>query len=280
MTPAVIAIVLCAAVLHASWNALLKSGGDRFRSMVIMSIASSIACVPAAFLLPLPHSDCWPAILASAIIHVAYNLFLVRAYAHGDLGQVYPIARGSSPLLVALCAAAFAGEKPSVAALAGIALVSLGILSLARGWSRGASRSGMLVALATGALIAAYTVTDGLGARLSQSPASYAAWLFIIDGAPMPLIYWAVRGGRAPLLEARAEAGKAAAGGIVSLAAYAMVIWAASIGPMGSVSALRETSVVFAALLGRLFLSEDLSPSRLASCMAVALGAILVGHPA
>jgi drug/metabolite transporter (DMT)-like permease len=247
--------------------------------MVVMGIASSLACMPAAVVLPLPQFACWPAILISAVIHVAYNLFLVRAYAHGDLGQVYPIARGSSPPLVTLGAALLARETPSRLALAGITLVSLGIFSLARGWAQGASRSGMRVAFATGALIAAYTVTDGLGARLSKNPASYAAWLFILEGVPMPLIYWIVRGWRTPLLGARAETAKGAAGGLVSLLAYGMVIWAASVGPMGSVSALRETSVVFAALLGRLFLAEDLPARRLASCMPVALGAFLLGRP-
>ena len=278
MTQSVVAIVLCAAILHAAWNALLKSGGDRFRSIVVMSVASSVACVPAAAYLPLPSSASWPAILISAAIHVAYNLFLVHAYAHGDLGQVYPIARGSSPLLVTLGAALLAGETPSAPALAGIALVSLGIFSLARGWTQGVSRSGMRAALATGVSIAAYTVTDGLGARLSQNPASYAAWLFILEGVPMPIVYWAVKGWRAPLLDMRPETGKAAIGGLVSLLAYGMVIWAASIGPMGSVSALRETSVVFAALLGRFFLAEELTAGRLASCAAVALGAVLLGR--
>jgi drug/metabolite transporter (DMT)-like permease len=277
MTPAVIAIVLSAALLHAAWNALLKSGGDRFHAMVIMSVAASMACLPAAAILPLPDPRSWPAILVSAMIHVAYNLFLVRAYAHGDLGQVYPIARGSSPLLVTVGAAALAGEKPSGVALAGIILVSLGIFSLAQRWTKGTSASGMRVALATGVLIAAYTVTDGLGGRLSQNPPSYAVWLFIVEGVPMAVIYWVMRGWRAPLL-AGAETAKAAAGGLVSLLAYGMVIWAASIGPMGSVSALRETSVVFAALMGRFFLAEDLSPRRLASCMAVAAGAVLLGH--
>lgn len=278
MSPLVAALVLAAALMHASWNALLKGGGDRFRGIVVMSIASSAACLPIAVFLPLPRPECWPMILFSAAIHVGYNLFLVKAYQYGDLGQVYPIARGSSPLLVTLGAALLAGERPDLFTLSGIALVSLGILSLARGWASSASATGLGAALATGVLIAGYTVTDGIGGRLSGNPASYAMWLFIIDGMPMPLIYWAVRGSAEPLLKTDMETLKSAFGGIVSLAAYALVIWAASTGPMGAVSALRETSVVFAALMGRVFLAERLTSGRLASCLAVAVGALVLGH--
>lgn len=277
MSPAIVALVLCAAVMHASWNALLKSGGDRLRAITLMSLASGVAALPALFVLPVPAAAAWPALLFSAAVHVAYNLFLVLAYRHGDLGQVYPIARGSSPLLITLAAALLAGETPGVAAFLGIVLVSAGIASLSRGWSAGASRRGLLAALATGVLIAAYSVADGIGGRLSGAPHAYAAWLFVIDTVPMPFIFWAVRGWRAPLVDRSPATWRAAGGGCVSLVAYALVIYAASVAPMGAVSALRETSVVFAALIGRMFLGERLSAARLASCGAVALGAVLLG---
>ena len=277
MSPAIVALVLCAAFMHAAWNALLKGGGDRLRAITLMSLASGLAALPALLVLPLPAAAAWPALLLSAVIHVAYNLFLVLAYRHGDLGQVYPIARGSSPLLITLAAGLVAGERPGAAAFAGIVLVSAGIASLSRGWSAGASRTGMLAALATGVLIAAYSVADGIGGRLSGAPQAYAAWLFVIDALPMPLIFWAVRGWRAPLVDRSAATARAAFGGVVSLVAYAIVIVAASVAPMGAVSALRETSVVFAAVIGRLFLAERLTPARLASCAAVAAGAVLLG---
>ena len=277
MSPAIVALVLCAAVMHATWNAMLKSGGDRLRAVTLMSLASGAAALPFLPVLPLPAAAAWPALLLSAAIHVAYNLFLVLAYRHGDLGQVYPIARGSSPLLITLAAALIAGETPGPSAFLGILLVSAGIASLSRGWAAGASRRGMLAALATGVLIAAYSVADGIGGRLSGAPHAYAAWLFVIDTVPMPLIYWAVRGRRVPLVDGSAATWRAAGGGCVSLVAYALVIYAASVAPMGAVSALRETSVVFAALIGRMFLAERLSPGRLASCAAVALGAALLG---
>jgi drug/metabolite transporter (DMT)-like permease len=165
VTPTVILLVLCAAVLHATWNAVLRSGADRLWSLTVMTVASSIAALPVALLLPLPAAASWPYILLSAALHVGYNLFLVRAYRHGELGQVYPIARGSSPLMVTLGAAIFAGEQLSPLALAGVALVSLGIISLSRG--KGSARPmSIMTALATGGFIACYTVTDGIGARL------------------------------------------------------------------------------------------------------------------
>jgi len=280
MNSFIVALVLGAAVLHATWNALLKNDQeDRLRAITVMSVASgaiSFACLPfCAF----PASDAWPALLLSAVFHVAYNLALVFAYRHGDLGQVYPVARGASPVLIAIAAAAIAGERLHGLAIAGIILVSLGIASLSRGWLAQASWRGLVAALATGALIAAYSVTDGIGGRLSGAPTGYAAWLFAIDAVPMPIIYWLWRGRSAPLVERSRASLLSLAGGAVSLLAYAIVIYAASVAPMGIVSALRETSVVFAAFIGRMFLSERLGFSRLASCGAVALGAILLALP-
>lgn len=277
MSLSVLALVLCAALLHATWNALLKSGGDRFRSIVVMTGAASLAAAPALLVLPVPRQAAWPAVALSAALHVGYNLFLVRAYRHGDLGQVYPIARGSSPLLVTLGAALVAGEQPGLLTAGAIVLVSAGILSLARGWT-GASRAGIATALATGAFIAAYSVTDGVGGRLSGDPIAYSAWLFVLDGVPMVVIFLLMRGWRAPLFDRSRETAMSAVGGLVSIVAYTAIIWAASISPMGPVSALRETSVIFAALIGWLFLGERFSARRLGSCALVALGAILLGQ--
>ena len=277
MSPTIYVLVLCAALLHASWNAILKNGEDHFRSIVLMTAASSLACLPALLRLPVPLRACWPEVALSSALHVGYNLFLVGAYRHGDLGQVYPIARGSSPLLVALGAALVAGEQPGALAVGGIVLVSVGILSLARGWT-GASRKGIATALTTGAFIAAYSVTDGIGGRLSGDPIAYSAWLFVLDGVPMVVIFLVVRGRRAPLVDRSRETLMSAAGGLVSIVAYTLIISAASVSPMGPVSALRETSVIFAALIGWLFLGERFSGRRLGSCALVALGAVLLGQ--
>ena len=169
-----------------------------------MSGASGLASLPALAVLPMPHAASWPAILLSAAIHIAYNLTLVAAYRHGDL-RVRSIRsqRGASPLLVTLGALLLAGERPNASVALGIALVSCGIIGLARGWTRGGSRDGLAIALATGGLIAAYTLTDGIGGRASGSPSAYAAWLFALDAIPMPLVYWCVRGWTAPLVDSR-----------------------------------------------------------------------------
>lgn len=277
MSPWVAGLVLTSAVLHASWNALLKGGSDRLRSVTVMALAASLASAAWAAFLPVPRATSWLCIGLSVALHVAYNLLLVTAYSHGDLGVTYPVARGSSPLLVAAGAATLAGERLDASTLAGIALVCGGIVGLARE-CRGAKRSRVIApAVLTGVTIAAYTVVDGLGSRASGNPWAYGAWLFLALGPAMiPIWAWRRRGngGRVRL---DAESLRSAAGGVVSLAAYAIVIWAASVSPMGPVSALRESSVVVAAVLGWLFLGERLGPWRLAACLVVASGAACLG---
>ncbi|MGU3540459.1 EamA family transporter [Methylobacterium sp. A54F] len=270
MTPLVLAAVMGAAILHAGWNAVLRGGSDRLWSMTLMMVA--IACVSAAAVavLPWPSAASWPYVVASAVIHLGYNLSLVRTYRSGDLGQTYPISRGSSPVLVALGAVVFAHEGVGPVAAAGIALVSGGILSLAVQGRR--LRADFLpAALATGVLIGAYTVVDGIGVRLSGNSLSYAASMFLLWSLSMPPLYWALRG--RPPAYTGTQTLLALAGGLVSLLAYGIVIWAMQHDAMGPVSALRETSVVYAAVIGRLFLGEALSPRRIASCLAVAAGA-------
>lgn len=277
MSAGVIGLVLASAVMHASWNALLKGGGDRLRSVTVMGMVTSAAAAAIVGFLPAPRAESWICLGLSAVLHVGYNLLLVRSYRDGDLGVAYPIARGSSPMLVTLAAAAVAGERLDATAMLGVGLISLGIMALAREGRPGLSARAWLPAIRTGVAIAAYTVVDGLGARRSGDARSYAAWLFLLFGAPMPLILVARRG-RAGAFRIDAEAARSAMGGLVSMVGYAIVIWAASISPMGEVSALRETSVVFAALLGWLFLKERLGWRRLAACLVVAAGAACLGY--
>ncbi|KND59761.1 Permease of the drug/metabolite transporter (DMT) superfamily [Candidatus Burkholderia verschuerenii] len=266
--------VLLAALLHATWNAMLHGNADRFLSMTWMSICIGVVSLAALPFLPMPHAGAWPCIVASGLVHIAYNMALVRAYRSGDLGETYLIARGSSPMLVALGAALFAREHPGVLQIAGIVLVSSGIISLAL--QRGnVSRKGAWAAFVTGATIAIYTVIDGIGVRASGDAMAYTAWMFAFY-LLMPLLFIAMRGAhalRAPLPVVVQNA----AGGLVSIAAYGIVIWAMQYGAMGAVSALRETSVVFAALIGRMFLNEQLSARRLVSCCVIAMGAICIG---
>ncbi|MGN8000454.1 EamA family transporter [Sphingomonas sp. 22176] len=270
-------IVLVAAVLHASWNALLCGGGDRLWSMTIMCIAIAVACALMAPFLPIPARASWGCVALSALLHTGYNLFLVRTYREGDLGQTYPIARGASPLLVSLGAAIFARELPDVLSLTGVLLVSGGIVALAF-QGRAIGRKTLLFALGTGCFIGAYSVTDGLGVRLSGAPLGYTVWMCLSWGLLAPASYIMLRDART-LVRGRQEMLVAAGGGLASLLAYAIVIFAMARGAMGPVSALRETSVVFAAVIGRIFLRERLSRYRIAACLVVATGAVLIGHP-
>jgi len=275
MSGAVIALVLFAALLHASWNALLKSSGDRLGALTLMTIGAGIGAIPLVIWGAMPTAASWPYIILSAILHTGYNLFLIRAYRIGDFSQSYPIARGSSPLLVSLGAALLAGEQMSWWTLLGIVLVSAGIISLAQLKSR-ASLAAPLAAFTTGAFIAAYTITDGIGARLSGDALSYAGWLFVLDSIPLALIYlWQHR--RLPLSTKPGQTLVGLGGGVMSLLAYGIVIWAVTLAPMGTVSALRETSVLFAALIGWLFLGEKLTIRRLSACIVIVLGAIVLG---
>ena len=274
----VVLLILLAAFLHASWNALLRNGADRLWSMTVMCIAVALASMAATPWLPVPLPASWPYGVLSALLHVGYNLFLVRSYRSGELGQTYPIARGISPLLVTLGAALLAGETPGPQALLGIGLVSGGIIALAfRG--RRAALPGLRYALGTGCFIAAYSVVDGLGVRLSGHPMAYTAWMCAGWGLLMPAVFMAWRGPRA-LWQPPASAATFAtafAGGLVSLLAYGIVIQAMALAPMGAVSALRETSVLFAAIIGRLFLGETLSWPRVLACAAIAAGTVLIG---
>jgi drug/metabolite transporter (DMT)-like permease len=272
-------LVLFAALLHASWNAMLHGNRDRFLSMTWMSIAiAAVSTVVVAFV-PWPPDAAWPCIIASGLVHIVYNVSLVRAYRRGDLAQAYPIARGSSPLLVALGAALFAHEAIGPLHALGIAMISGGIISLALGGGS-VSRSGALAALTVGATIAVYTVIDGIGVRsMSGHALAYTAWMFMFYWL-MPVLFVAMRGIDAlltPIRAAPVSIVSSLAGGLVSIAAYGIVIWAMQSGAMGTVSALRETSVVFAVLIGRVFLREAVSKKRWLACVVVAGGAICLG---
>ncbi|MFM0237113.1 EamA family transporter [Paraburkholderia phytofirmans] len=272
-------LVLVAALLHASWNAMLHGNRDRFLSMTWMSIAIAAVATLAILFTPLPASAAWPYLAASGLVHIVYNVSLVRAYRRGDLAQAYPIARGSSPLLVTLGAALFAHEAIGPLHALGIAMISGGIIALAlQGGS--VSRAGALAALATGASIALYTVIDGIGVRLSGGEAlAYTAWMFLFYWL-MPVLFVAMRGLAAlwtPIRAAPIAVASSLAGGLVSIVAYGIVIWAMQSGAMGTVSALRETSVVFAVLIGRVILREAVSARRWLACVVVAAGAVCLG---
>lgn len=272
MSPLVIALVLGSALMHASWNALLRSNVDRLWSIVVMCALCALIAIPACLIFPAPAPASWSFMTISAGLQIVSCLLIVRAYREGQLAVVYPLARGAAPLLVTLGAAAVAGEHLSATGLAGVALVSFGIVAIALGRGRPDAAS-TLAALATGATIATYMVVDGVGVRRSGSPIGYAAVQAVIQGAPMPLIYYGLRG-RWPHVEMTRQLGKMAVGALISVTAYAVVIWAMSLSAMGQVSAMRETSILFAAVIGAVFLKERLTLRRLLGAAMMAGGAV------
>jgi drug/metabolite transporter (DMT)-like permease len=275
MSTSVVLLALFAAVLHASWNAFLRSGADRFWMMTVMNLAITVAAIPVVLIFPVPVADAWPYIIGSSLFQVAYGLLLVAAYRHGELGQVYPIIRGSAPLLVTVGSFFLMGEVLQPLAMLGVLCIVLGIMTLALGKAR-ASGTSMLFALATGVAIAGYSTFDAIGIRVAGERVAYIAWVFILPGILLSAAYMAMRG---PLhIDIRSpETRKAIGGGLVSLLSYGTVLVAYSLAPAGPVSALRETSVVFAALIGWKFLGERLTPRRILACIVVAAGAILIG---
>jgi len=262
--------------MHASWNALLRGGVDRLWSMTVMCLAVAIASVAIALFLAPPAKASWMYAVFSAGLHVGYNLFLVKSYQVGELGQTYPISRGSSPILITIAASVFAGESVAMGAMLGIVLVSGGIISLAFKGRRLAVPS-LPYALGTGCFIAAYSVTDGIGVRLSGAPMAYTVWMCALWGVLMPPVYIGLRGTNSLFAIRRPGFITAFIGGLVSLLAYGIVIYAMSGAPMGAVSALRETSVLFAAVIGYFFLGETLTVRKMLACAVIAIGTIIIG---
>ncbi len=277
MDAVAIGLVLAAAVMHAVWNAVVKVDADRLMTITVV-IATTGLMAPALLLLgPAPAAEAWPYIVLSALLNNAYFLFLIEAYRFGDLSQVYPLARGSAPLLVAGGAAWVVGEHLDAAGLAGVVIISGGIISLIWGthFRSAEQRRAVAFALLTGLMIATYTVVDGIGVRLSGNPAAYIGWLFILNPVPIVIIALARRRGQA-LVFLKTNWRPAAWGGVFNLGAYGLSIWALTIGSMAHVSALRETSVIIAALIGTRLLREPLGLRRVLAAMVVACGVVLI----
>ena len=276
---AVVGVVLLAAVLHASWNALLKDGRDRLVMVVLLDLT---AMVLSALLLPLtswPARASWGLLGLSVLLHTGYKVLLMQSYQVGDLNQVYPLARGTAPLLVAVVAGLFLGERLGPWQLAGLVGVCGGlVLLLERGRPTPRKRPMLALAVATGVAIAAYTVTDGLGVRRSGTDVGYVAWLFLLGGLPIPLYTAATRPGRLAA-GVRGRLGVGVVAGALSLAAYGLVIWAQRRGALAVVAALRETSVLVAALIGTLWFSERFGRRRVVAATLIAAGIVLLNLP-
>ena len=275
MTAGVIAIVLCAALMHALWNALVKGAGDRTVMLGLIALGHVIPGVALALHLPPPAPESWKWIVASTVIHWGYYWLLNIAYRTGDLSVAYPIARGAAPLVIALTAWAALGQGLTPLAWAGIVGISAGIFLLARpGPGQPVHRAGLIAAFGTALTVAAYSVADGIGVRASGQPLSYIAWLFAAEVIVAGFVL-TTRGARL-----RAMGGRVIvigiAGGVISGAAYALALYAKTLAPLGLVSALRETSVIFAALIGVLWFGEGPRRKRLIAAAVVTAGVVLI----
>ncbi|HXI66693.1 MAG TPA: DMT family transporter [Steroidobacteraceae bacterium] len=268
--------MLLSALLHATWNAFLHLSEDRVWLLGMMAIPYLVVSAVGVVVLPMPAPAAWPYIVASVLLEFGYLLALIRAYKSGDFGQIYPIARGLSPMLVFAGALVFAHEALKPLAAIGVALVSIGIVSLA--FRRGMRFSGESVpfALLTGFFISAYSVVDGIGARLAGNGLSYVMWVYLIWNIPQFLLAWRWRGGAKGLFIGRAVVLKGMAAGVLALSAYCLIIEAYRYLPIAMVSALREMSSIFAVVIGWLFMGEKLTRRRIVACALVTLGAVLI----
>ncbi|KWE64952.1 multidrug DMT transporter permease [Burkholderia ubonensis] len=271
-----IALVLCSALLHAVWNAFLHVSEDRLAQLGTMSLPYLAFGIAGAWLLPAPERAAWPYVAASAALEVAYCFTLARAYRSGEFGQIYPIARGLSPLLVSVLAFAALHERPTPFGFAGIVLVSFGIMSLAL--RRGFRFSGESVpyALLTGVFIAAYSICDGIGARVAGSALGYVAWVYLLWSVPQILLVCAMRGGPRSVFGSRDAVRQGVVAGTISLVAYGIVVLAYRHLPVATVSALRETSSIFAVAIGWFAMRERPGAQRLVACALVVAGAALI----
>jgi drug/metabolite transporter (DMT)-like permease len=269
--------VLGAALMHAAWNAIVKVGLDRFSSILLMSIAQGgiAACLLPLF--PVPLAEAWPWVVGSALLHIGYKLFLIRAYEHGDLSQVYPLARGTAPLIVALVGAAFLDESMTGGKWAAVLAIALGVILMSRngGGLERLSRKALGYALGTACFTAAYTLVDGVGARIAATASGYTLWMFSLDACGMTAVAAATRGAGALRRLAPAWRSGVAAGAL-SLGAYWIAIWAFTLAPLALVAALRETSVMFAMLIGVFLLGERANGWRWLSVGLILAGVVLM----
>jgi drug/metabolite transporter (DMT)-like permease len=266
--------VLAAAVTHATWNAIAHGIKDQLLSFALIGVGGIVVAIPLIILAPMPRADCWPYLLGSIVIHVFYNLLLMRCYRLGEFGQVYPLARGTSPLVVTILAAIFVHERLGWPQITGVLVVSAGLATLVLAGRR-PGRAAFLAAVGTGLTIAAYTTVDGVGVRLSGSSIGYIGWLMLLESLCVPMFALARR--REVVLKQRPRillAGLAA--GALSVLAYGLVLWAQTRGALAPIAALRETSVIFGAIIGTLIFREPFGRTRVAATVLVVTGIILL----
>ena len=296
--------VLAAALAHATWNAMAHRIKDQVVSFGLIGVGSVTVAIPLVTLAAVPRGASWPYLLGSVAIHVFYNLLLMRSFTYGDFGQVYPLARGTSPLVVTCLAAVFAAERPTAGQLAGVLVISAGLGTLvltgftggrrARGSGGDSpgkrsvppgasstrrtnppSRAALAAAFGTGLTIAAYTIVDGLGVRLSASPAGYIGWLMLLESLCVPA--WALARRRREIrVLPRGIVASGLAAGALSVLAYGLVLWAQTRGALAPIAALRETSVIFGAIIAAVFFKEPFGRTRILAATLVAAGILVL----
>ncbi len=277
MSATVFMVVLGAALLHASWNGMVKHSSDKFLSMSAMVMGHTPFAVVLLIYAPTPDVASWGYIVAGALLHTGYQLFLLYSYRIGDLTQIYPIARGAAPLIVAFVSVVFLGVQFGQLQLLGIAAIGIGIMSLVmvrRGTGLG-NRNAGLMALATGCFIAAYSLVDGTGARLAGTAWGYYGWLSIINSAVFFAIMLYLKPSALKRVVGQGRKLAVLAGG-GSFMAYGLVTWAFTQAPIALVTALRETSIVFALLIGVVVLKERVNLAKVVSVALSIFGAMLL----
>ena len=276
LTPLIVVIVIGAGALHATWNAIAKQVDDRLMAFAWIGVASTVGGGLGLVLTGLPYRAAFGFAIASAIIHIGYDLALMNSYRLGAFNQTYPIARGTSPLIVAVGAYFLANEHLSAAVLLGVVTLAVGLISLAFSAGRLSRQDLPAVgeAVLTGLTIAAYTIVDGLGVRRAHDPWAYVALLFLLQG-PSMTVAAAIRRPASAWRDTRTIGRGLLAGGLC-VVAYGIVLWAQTRAPLAEVAAIRETSVVFAALIGVAALGEAFGRRRVAAAVVIATGIVLI----
>ncbi|MFT8783701.1 EamA family transporter [Acetobacter syzygii] len=267
-------VILFAALLHALWNTLVKSAPDKFLTTTLVTASATLLAVVLLPFLPAPLAASWPYIVLSAVLQVVYYTLVARVYHIVDIGQAYPIMRGGAPLLVAILNLFIQKEVLPPAAWLGVCVICVGILCMTALHSR-SQRSGVILSLLIAAIIASYTLVDGMGVRLSHAPAAYTLWIFLLTG--LPLLGWSV-------VRNPARIGRYALknwsygiiGGASTIVSYGLALWAMTYAPIAVVAALRETSILFVTLISVFILHETVSRRRILGACVIAMGAMVL----
>jgi drug/metabolite transporter (DMT)-like permease len=271
------AMVLAAAVAHAVWNAIAHHIDDKFAAFTLLGLGGAIPSIVLIVVAPIPDPDSWPYLAASVATHVAYTVLLMRSYQLGDFNQAYPLARGTSPLVVTVLAAVFVGEVPSPLVLTGVVVVSVGLGSLvfAGGLPGRDDLPAVTAAVGTGLAIATYSTIDGVGVRASDTAAGYTGWLLLAESGVF-FAYAVARRGSTLATQVRRHLWLGSLGGALSVLAYGLVLWAQTRGALAPIAALRESSIIVGALIGALVFRERFGRARVVATTIVFAGIVLI----